>query len=237
MQLSSTISALPPETDREKALADWILQHCNADSQVLEIGAGRGNLSFPGEISHGVGKLVGIDPDPGISENPFLHEKHQCSLEEYAARCPERFDCTYAYMVMEHLDDPVRFLKTCREVLLPGGHFFAATPNILHYFAMVAWMSGLMGIQDGLLRILVGGEATERYHFRARYRVNRIARITNILQEAGFSQVEFRMLDNPSCFEWYLPKVLGLLPRLYSRSVYWMRKPEFMGTILFHAQP
>ena len=236
MPFSSSIDILPPDTNREALLASWILEHCRSDSQVIDVGAGRGRLPFPGDIRQGVRKLVGVDPDPAISQNPFLHETHRCSVEEYALRSSERFDCAYAYMVIEHLADPIPFFKACREVLRPGGHLFAVTPNLLHYFASIAWMSGLMGIQDELLEVLMGADVAESYHVRARYRVNRIAKITKVLKATGFSRVEFRMLDNPSYFESYLPSVLGVLPRVYSRSVYRMRTPALMGTILFHAQ-
>jgi len=235
-RLSSTIEALPPDTDRLAAFGAWIAEHCDSASNVLEIGAGHGAHQFPGAIRERAGRLVGVDPDPRISQNPFLDEKHQGPLEEFAEDWRGRFECVYAYMVVEHVSDPAAFFQACRQVLAPGGHFFAATPNVRHYFAFAARATAAFGVQDHVLKFLVGGQAADSYHFRAHYRVNYPGKIARVLREAGFSQVEFKMLDNPSYFEWYLPKSLGVFPRMYSRCLYAMRKPEFMGTIMFHAR-
>jgi len=43
---------------------------------------------------------------------------------------PGSFDLILAYHVIEHVDDPVAFATRAAELLVPGGLFVAATPNI-----------------------------------------------------------------------------------------------------------
>jgi SAM-dependent methyltransferase len=40
-----------------------------------------------------------------------------------------RFDLVTAVEVIEHLDNPVRYLRLLREVMSPGGSLFLTTPN------------------------------------------------------------------------------------------------------------
>ncbi len=43
-----------------------------------------------------------------------------------------RFDAIVAGEVLEHLENPYRFVRDCREVLRPGGCLVLSTPNPLH---------------------------------------------------------------------------------------------------------
>jgi SAM-dependent methyltransferase len=52
------------------------------------------------------------------------------SLEEFAkARPDERFDVATIFEVVEHLDDPGRWLDVMRSLLKPGGLLFVGVPN------------------------------------------------------------------------------------------------------------
>jgi len=54
----------------------------------------------------------------------------------------ERFDTVVAGQVIEHLDDPIRFLSGCYHILNPGGRLVLSTPN--PYYPPVVWLERLM---------------------------------------------------------------------------------------------
>jgi SAM-dependent methyltransferase len=54
----------------------------------------------------------------------------------------ERFDTVVAGQLLEHLDNPVRFLKDCYDILNPGGRVVLSTPN--PYFPPVIWLERLL---------------------------------------------------------------------------------------------
>jgi SAM-dependent methyltransferase len=44
----------------------------------------------------------------------------------------ERYDTVVAGEIIEHLDDPIQFLKGCHHILNPGGKLVLSTPNPYH---------------------------------------------------------------------------------------------------------
>jgi hypothetical protein len=87
----TVVANLPPKS----AVADfarWVARECPSGARVLNIGAGSG-LSGPlHPVRRQAAYLVGIDPDPAIFDHDDLDERHQMTLEEYAATSPQPFD-------------------------------------------------------------------------------------------------------------------------------------------------
>jgi len=54
----------------------------------------------------------------------------------------ERFDTVIAGELIEHLDDPIRFLSGCYQILNPGGKLVLSTPN--PYYPPLMWFERLM---------------------------------------------------------------------------------------------
>jgi len=229
------ISALPRDVDEKDAFTLWVLEHCKRDSSVLEIGAAEGMHTFAGRIQTSVRRLVGVDPDPRIHRNPYLHERHQVQVEEYAVQCDEKYDCIYAFYVIEHIRAPLGFLLAARRLLKPGGSFFAATCNLNHYFGLAAKLTAECGIQDGLLRHLMGPELTATYHHRTWYRANSLALLSKLLRTTGFSHIEYRLYDNPTLTRPYFPGGMKWFPGFYSMAVYRFNRPRLMCTITLRA--
>ena len=81
--------------------------------RVLDIGCG-GNLptALQGLAGH-YGTIDGIDPDPAIAMHPLLNRRWNSPFE--ASTLPEgNYDLAYAYNVLEHIADPVGFLRKVR---------------------------------------------------------------------------------------------------------------------------
>jgi SAM-dependent methyltransferase len=105
---------------------------------VLDFGAGRGAQLFDqssryrnelSKIQGKVKRLIGVDVDPTVRENPFLDEAHVIDTQSPLPFASDTFDLIYADWVLEHVDTPEHFVALAHNVLKPGGWFCARTPN------------------------------------------------------------------------------------------------------------
>lgn len=233
--IRTLVSFLPADVDVHTEFSRWITQYCDSNSKVLDVGAGKGRTGHAALIRPHVGRLVGVDPDAEIEQNPYLHEHHQASIEEFAKNYDAHFNCLYARFVLEHVTRPHDFLSACKSLLKPGGMLFGLTPNLWHYFGMTTKICATLGIENWLLGHLIGAQARNSYHFPTSYRLNSISCLRRTLEQAGFQAVEIICLDPPRGFEYCFPKGLRWFPSLYSRFVYSIKQPRIMGLIMFRA--
>lgn len=115
---------------------ELVLEELTPESRVLDVGAGAGivpQMNFKQHARH----VAGVDLDPRVVDNPFLHEGRVGRGEELPFEDGE-FDVVVADNVLEHLDDPGAVFSEVSRVLAPGGVFLAKTPNKLHYMPAVA---------------------------------------------------------------------------------------------------
>lgn len=229
------VSSLSAQTDVASEFPRWIIQNCNRTSLVLDVGAGRGRAGTPELIQPNVARLVGVDPDPIIAQNPYLDEHYQARIEDFAREKSSSFDCLYTRFVLEHVTQPLPFLSACRTLLKPGGMLFGVTPNLWHYFGMATKVSAALGIEDWLLERLIGREAKDTYHYPTAYSLNSVRAIKRTLARAGFREVEFKCFDQAKRFEFYFPKLCRWFPRFYTWLVYTFSVPQIMGIIMFKA--
>ena len=91
----------------------------------LDIGCGRdifpSNRLLAAELSKKCHLLVGVDPDPTILENPFLHESQNVVIEDF--QHDEKFDLITLRMVAEHFENPqsVAAIPDDRSLRYTGG--------------------------------------------------------------------------------------------------------------------
>lgn len=94
-----------------------------AKTNWLDVGSGRSlfpsNFALSKELAQRCSRLVGVDPDPTLSENPFVHEKHNAAIEEYQPA--EKFDLISLRMVAEHVREPERVLRRLADLLESEG--------------------------------------------------------------------------------------------------------------------
>ena len=100
-----------------------------AGQSLLDIGCGNGNfLSLAAEVGW---KVSGVDPDPKALNIARSHgyEVFQGGIEQLHGS-NELFDVITMNHVIEHVHDPVDFVRSAYRLLKPGGILFIDTPNI-----------------------------------------------------------------------------------------------------------
>ncbi len=118
-----------------------ILRHLKPDFQVLDLGAGAGNvtqMNFRGECA----RVVGVDPSEQVFANPHLDEA-QMGLGNAIPCSDASFDLVFSDNVLEHLENSVDTFREVYRVLRPGGVLLVKTPNFWHYMPLIASITPL----------------------------------------------------------------------------------------------
>ena len=103
-----------------------------AGRQLLDVGCGTGGFLAAARDQGFVARGIDFDVDSVVRarERYGLQDVEALSLTEHTARYPGlRFDVVTLFEVIEHVEDPVGFLREVRGVLRPGGHVALSTPN------------------------------------------------------------------------------------------------------------
>ena len=101
-------SEFPSNWDN-KLFRQKILAVLKPEHTMLDLGAGSGyvrEMNFRNEAQ----EVTGIDLDPGISTNPFLHRFVLGSVYDLSVFGKEKFDIIICNSVIEHIDDPEKFV-------------------------------------------------------------------------------------------------------------------------------
>jgi len=115
---------------------DWIRQHVNvAGSRVLDIGCGGGILAE--SLAHAGARVTAIDMAEGPLAVARLHQYEsgaevdyrKSTAEALAASEPGVFDVVTCLEMLEHVPDPAAIIRSCRELVKPGGHVVFSTIN------------------------------------------------------------------------------------------------------------
>ncbi len=115
---------------------DWIRQHVSLDSlKIVDIGCGGGILAE--SMANAGGVVTGIDMAEGPLAVARLHrhesgaevDYRQSTAEALADAEPGSYDVVTCLEMLEHVPDPSAVIRSCFELVRPGGHVFFSTIN------------------------------------------------------------------------------------------------------------
>lgn len=204
----------------------------------LDVGCGSGmarDPSYTRRVREAVDEMVGVEPDPEARGTEHLfHRIHRTTLE--GAPVEEgSVHLAYAFMVMEHVEDPAAFLVALRRMLHPEGVFLFLTPNGRHYFSRIAALLQRVGLDEAVLR-RVRGRKVEDYHYPVFYRFNRPADVRREAAEAGFGHVSLAFFEGREAHH-YFPGPLQPVYRVLSGLQRMRGNPEVLLNLVGRLAP
>ena len=190
----------------------YLLRRITPDAVVLDLGAGAGIVSQM-NFKEQCKEVCGVDPDPRVVDNPYLHEG-KTGTGERLPYPDGKFDVVFCDNVMEHLDDPVTVLREVARVLKPKGYFLWKTPNKLHYMPIIASLTPTRFHQ--FVNRKRGRDASDT--FPTRYKVNRPAAVERACAAAGLKLADYQLIESrPEYLRMSVPTYLAGI--LYERIV------------------
>jgi SAM-dependent methyltransferase len=188
----------------------WLREQAAPGHGVLNLGAGP-TPDLPLRTLKGeVAEVIGADVDAVVFENTavdraILVENGRMDLP------PESIDLAYSDYVLEHVERPQEFLAEVFRVLKPASSFIFRTPNIGHYVSLISLLTP-HSLHKIIAKPARGLSEDAQAPWPTYYRMNSRSKLRRLAQEAGFSDVELRMVEaNPSYLEFHaVPFLMGV---------------------------
>jgi SAM-dependent methyltransferase len=170
----------------------------------LDVGCGYQVLPFwamsedaQKELVRPIAMLAGIDVDERIKDHPLLTYR----VAGLGGALPFRdhtFDLITANMVIEHVEQPEKFLADMCRVLRPGGRFLFHTPNILFWLTFIAYLT-----PDAIKKPIIWRLEQRRPEdvFPTRYTLNTPWRVERLATQAGFVVEELHLVGSNRIFD------------------------------------
>jgi SAM-dependent methyltransferase len=191
----------------------------------LEVGCGRdifpNNRALARSLADRCATLVGVDPDPTIEGNPFLHQRVRCPLDEFQSSQP--FDVVTMRMVAEHIIDPESAVVALARLIKPGSQVVVYTVNRWSPVSLLS-LAIPFRFHHPIKHALWKTE--EKDTFPIAYRMNTRRQLRRLFEEHGFREASFAYLDDCRTFANTRPlHFLELSLRRLLRSI-GLRYPE-----------
>jgi SAM-dependent methyltransferase len=184
-----------PEDVYEALVTEMI----TAETDWIDIGGGRGlfphNEGLTRQLAERCRRLVGVDPSPNIHENPFVHEKAQCLIEDFDTDAT--FDLATFRMVVEHVEDPARVVRKLRAIVRPGGRVVVLTVDLWAPITVLSRATPYW-LHYPLKKLFWGGDESDT--FPTVYRMNTRKTLRDRFDAGGFREVFFAHVDDCSTF-------------------------------------
>jgi 2-polyprenyl-3-methyl-5-hydroxy-6-metoxy-1,4-benzoquinol methylase/ribosomal protein S27E len=122
--------------------ADKVIEICGKYSEqpgiLLEVGAGFG--TFCEEISqrHYFEKIIAVEPTPPLAQRCKERGLNVINLPIEAVNFQDlQVDVVVSFEVIEHLFEPIEFIRSAAQLLKPGGILILTCPNVLGFDVQV----------------------------------------------------------------------------------------------------
>jgi len=169
---------------------------------------------------------VGVDPDDGVLQNPYLGEAYKCTAESLPFR-DESFDVVFHYYVAEHFERPMACHREMARVLKSSGLLLFQTPSRYWYPMLAAAMTSQRFHEFYMLHFGSGRRQNEI--FPTYYRFNDEIAIREQLKNCGLAcELEYHSVAPGYLRFSRLSFFLGVL---YERTIE-KRFPPLRGVII-----
>lgn len=202
-----------------------VMNLVDRDTRWLDIGCGRdmfpSNRPLAQLLAGRCARLVGVDPDVTILENPFLHHRVRTHFESYET--DETFNLVTMRMVAEHVRAPESVIQKLRRCVAQGGYVVIYTVNGRSPVPLLTRLVP-MSVRHLVKRILWGTDKKDT--FPTFYRMNSRRGLRRLFELGGFREEFFAYLDDCRTFSRFRVLFVAevLLSKLLNRMGF--RYPE-----------
>jgi 2-polyprenyl-3-methyl-5-hydroxy-6-metoxy-1,4-benzoquinol methylase len=155
--------------EAERRLAN-LMPHLDEAARVLDLGSATGAVLAA--IEPHVSSVTGVEP--GTLYREYANARGISTVADLSDVQDRRFDVIVAYYVVEHLRDPIGYLRRLHDMLKPGGRLAIEVPNV----------------DDALVRYYQLDAFDRFYWQKAHYFNYSRSTMQLVLERAGFERID-----------------------------------------------